>query len=220
MAPTPEDHYPPEIIVLLSSNVPNPASNVFCDRIIQIEEHIPTTKGPNEKDDTRTPCLQAWDDNCGWTKLRLFGLEGAMTQYYIFMPIVWCWKTSAICFTSTIRPSHPKRPERQWGCWLPHLKFLHQKNSMQEWCYSVYPNRLLTKWCAIWALSLRSNWYRQSKRRVANLCLKAKWFNQNLHIPWGKGKRLPELFLPRTIVLSSTTWIQCPAADVQAAKIL
>ena len=90
MAPTPEDHYPPEIIVLLSSNVPNPASNVFCDRIIRVEEHIPTTKGPNEKNDTRTPWLQAWDDNCGWTKLRLFGLEGAMTQYYIFMPIVWC----------------------------------------------------------------------------------------------------------------------------------
>ena len=82
MAPTPEDHYPPEIIVLISSNVPNPASNVFCDRIIRVE-HIPTTKGPNEKNDTGTPCLQAWDDNCGWTKLRMFGLEGYDTILYI-----------------------------------------------------------------------------------------------------------------------------------------
>jgi len=79
MAPTPDDHYPPEIIVLLSSNVPNPASNVFCDRIIRVEHIIPTTKGPNEKNDTGTP----WAENCCWTKLRLFELKGYDTILYI-----------------------------------------------------------------------------------------------------------------------------------------
>jgi hypothetical protein len=83
MAPTPKDHYPPEIIVLLSPNAPNPASNVFCDRIIRVE-HIPMTKCPNEKNDSETPCLvQASDENCCWTKLRLFGLEGYDTILYI-----------------------------------------------------------------------------------------------------------------------------------------
>ncbi|KAL3767652.1 hypothetical protein ACHAW5_006890 [Stephanodiscus triporus] len=79
MAPTPDDHYPPEIIVLLSSKVPSAASNIFCDRIIRVE-HIPIAKGKNEKNDLN---IQAWDENRGWTKLRLFELEGYDTILYI-----------------------------------------------------------------------------------------------------------------------------------------
>merc|ERR1719253_1246080 len=89
LAPTPDDEYPPEIIVLLSSKVPNAAAKrkllhpAFCDRIVHVE-HIPISKDPNETSDgTKRSHVKSWDENCGWTKLRLFELDSYDTILYI-----------------------------------------------------------------------------------------------------------------------------------------
>mmetsp|Transcript_16419 Transcript_16419/g.39291 ORF Transcript_16419/g.39291 Transcript_16419/m.39291 type:complete len:442 (-) Transcript_16419:167-1492(-) len=89
LAPTPDDEYPPEIIVLLSSKVPNAAAKrkllhpAFCDRIVHVE-HIPISKDPNEASDgTKRSHVKSWDENCGWTKLRLFELDSYDTILYI-----------------------------------------------------------------------------------------------------------------------------------------
>ena len=81
---TGQDQYPPELIVLLSSKLKNDESVIdrlrfFCDRIIEVE-HIPIYRN---SDDGAASHVKAWDENCGWTKLRLFELEGYSTILYI-----------------------------------------------------------------------------------------------------------------------------------------
>eukprot|EP00571_Detonula_confervacea_P017654 CAMPEP_0172312300 /NCGR_PEP_ID=MMETSP1058-20130122/17115_1 /TAXON_ID=83371 /ORGANISM="Detonula confervacea, Strain CCMP 353" /LENGTH=441 /DNA_ID=CAMNT_0013025711 /DNA_START=1 /DNA_END=1326 /DNA_ORIENTATION=+ len=81
---TPEDQYPPEIILLLSSKVSNPGSKknfllpTFCDRIVRVD-HIPIAKNLNENNGSE----KTSNENCGWTKLRLFELESYDTILYI-----------------------------------------------------------------------------------------------------------------------------------------
>ncbi len=92
MAPPPEDRYPPEIIVLLSSYMSNDASHcdffhpIFCDRIIRLE-HIPKAESidesKNSRDNEKSRHVHSWDHDCGWTKLRLFELESYDTVLYI-----------------------------------------------------------------------------------------------------------------------------------------
>ena len=77
--------YPPETVVLLSSKLSNSASvksqlQFFCDRII-IVDHIPIHHGNSTEDNSSH--VQQWDENCGWTKLRLFELESYNTILYI-----------------------------------------------------------------------------------------------------------------------------------------
>lgn len=80
--PTPDDQYPPEIIVLLSSRIVSPASEsvssvlhpAFCDRIIPVE-HIPIEKDSDANETTIPSHVQSWNENCGWSKLRLFELD-------------------------------------------------------------------------------------------------------------------------------------------------
>jgi len=74
--------YPPEIIVLLSSKLKSDRSvtdrlRLFCTRIIEVE-HIPINNNPDDASHVRE-----WDENCGWTKLHLFGLDGYDTILYI-----------------------------------------------------------------------------------------------------------------------------------------
>jgi glycogenin glucosyltransferase len=92
LPPKSNDHYPPELIVLLSSKLHNDASvtdrlRLFCTRIIEVE-HIPI----NSKDEggatqnnksNEVSHVKEWDQNCGWTKLRLFELDGYDTILYI-----------------------------------------------------------------------------------------------------------------------------------------
>jgi len=85
--------YPPEIIILLSSKLADDASlipqihPIFCTRVIPVD-HIPIiSKFKSEKEsenvDTKPSHVKSWDENCGWTKLRLFELEGYDTVLYI-----------------------------------------------------------------------------------------------------------------------------------------
>ncbi|KAL3764879.1 hypothetical protein ACHAWO_006727 [Cyclotella atomus] len=81
-----KDEYPPEIIVLQSSKISKNNDAVhsqlryFCDRIITVD-HIPIrSRSNNESDQSH---VQQWDENCGWTKLRLFELESYDTILYI-----------------------------------------------------------------------------------------------------------------------------------------
>ncbi|KAL7516021.1 hypothetical protein ACHAWX_001082 [Stephanocyclus meneghinianus] len=81
------DEYPPEIIVLISSKISNEVSiksrlyPFFCDRIISVA-HIPINiKASNGAQDL---ChVREWDENCGWTKLRIFELDSYDTILYI-----------------------------------------------------------------------------------------------------------------------------------------
>ena len=92
LTPSPEDRYPPEIIVLLSSNLSNNAPHcdflhpIFCDRIIRVE-HIPKAEkivvSKTSRDNENSSHVHSWDHNCGWTKLRLFELESYDTILYI-----------------------------------------------------------------------------------------------------------------------------------------
>ena len=52
-------------------------------RVITVD-HIPINcEDKEEKADKRPSHVQAWDDNCGWTKLRLFELSSYDTILYI-----------------------------------------------------------------------------------------------------------------------------------------
>ncbi|KAL7541456.1 hypothetical protein ACHAXR_010953 [Thalassiosira sp. AJA248-18] len=97
LAPTtPQDPYPPEIIVLLSSQllarsdhatkINNHLLPKFCDRVI-IVNHISIAKdaedGDNNGNEGKPSHVRSWDENCGWTKLRLFELEGYDKILYI-----------------------------------------------------------------------------------------------------------------------------------------
>ncbi|KAL7426998.1 hypothetical protein ACHAXH_002112 [Discostella pseudostelligera] len=92
LAPISDDQYPPEIIVLLSSKMTNDVSKydflhpIFCDRIMRVD-HIPISKNmdalENSENNKKSSHIQSWDDNCGWTKLRLFELESYDTILYI-----------------------------------------------------------------------------------------------------------------------------------------
>jgi len=88
LPPTAQDEYPPEIIVLLSSKLKNDASvtdrlRLFCTRIIEVE-HIPIIGNDGSEGDNNKPShVKEWDENCGWTKLRLFQLDGYDTILYI-----------------------------------------------------------------------------------------------------------------------------------------
>lgn len=84
-----QDEYPPEIIVLLSSKISNDAPirtrlrPFFCDRIITVD-HIPINQHHNGGDNgSGGSHVQMWDENCGWTKLRLFELESYDTILYV-----------------------------------------------------------------------------------------------------------------------------------------
>ncbi len=85
--------YPPEIILILSSKLADDTSiisriyPIFCTRVIPVD-HIPiNSKLTHEKEcdnlDTEPSHVKSWDENCGWTKLRLFELEGYDTVLYI-----------------------------------------------------------------------------------------------------------------------------------------
>ena len=80
--------YPPEIIVLLSSKLNNETSvtdrlRLFCTRIIEVE-HIPINDGDDDDGGGNKPShVKEWDENCGWTKLRLFELDVYDTILYI-----------------------------------------------------------------------------------------------------------------------------------------
>jgi glycogenin glucosyltransferase len=71
-------------VVLQSSKISSDAIKAqlqfFCDRIITVD-HIPITDS-NSKE-TKPSHVQQWDENCGWTKLRLFELESYDTVLYI-----------------------------------------------------------------------------------------------------------------------------------------
>ena len=86
LPPTAKDEYPPEIIVLLSSKLKHDASvtdrlRLFCSRIIEVE-HIPISNDGCEGE-SKPSHVKEWDDNCGWTKLRLFELDSYDTILYI-----------------------------------------------------------------------------------------------------------------------------------------
>lgn len=84
LPPTAEHEYPPELVVLLSSKVSNdsvkPRLQFFCDRIITVD-HIPIQH--NSAKENYQSHVQQWDENCGWTKLRLFELGSYDTILYI-----------------------------------------------------------------------------------------------------------------------------------------
>eukprot|EP00985_Skeletonema_marinoi_P020591 scaffold12293_cov120-Skeletonema_marinoi.AAC.10 len=88
LPPTAKDEYPPEVIVLLSSKLKNDASvtdrlRLFCTRIINVE-HIPiNNNGDDDGSGNKPSHVKDWDENCGWTKLRLFELDGYDTILYI-----------------------------------------------------------------------------------------------------------------------------------------
>mmetsp|Transcript_40633 Transcript_40633/g.85337 ORF Transcript_40633/g.85337 Transcript_40633/m.85337 type:complete len:436 (-) Transcript_40633:136-1443(-) len=89
LAPTPKDQYPPELLVLVSNRVSNFESKqnyfkpTFCDRIIRVT-HIPIRIRKEKDSEAKKPShVQSWDENCGWTKLRLFELDGYDTILYI-----------------------------------------------------------------------------------------------------------------------------------------
>lgn len=90
LAPIPQDQYPPEIIVLVSSNVLCEEASIseilhpiFCNRIIRVE-HIPMNeKNDNSGENEKSSHVPTWDNNCGWTKLRVFELESYDTILYI-----------------------------------------------------------------------------------------------------------------------------------------
>lgn len=68
--------------MLLSSKLKSDRSvtdrlRLFCTRIIEVE-HIPINNNPDDASHVRE-----WDENCGWTKLHLFGLDGYDTILYI-----------------------------------------------------------------------------------------------------------------------------------------
>ena len=86
LPPAKDDEYPPEIIVLLSSKLKHDASvtdrlRLFCTRIIEVE-HIPINNDDCEGG-SKPSHVKSWDDNCGWTKLRLFELDSYDTILYI-----------------------------------------------------------------------------------------------------------------------------------------
>ncbi|KAL7536814.1 hypothetical protein ACHAWF_005573 [Thalassiosira exigua] len=92
LAPMPKENYPPEITLLLSSTLaPKDAIRIrrhlcpiFCDRVVPVE-HIPIRKPSQERNGTgdESSHVKSWDEKCGWTKLRLFELDGYETILYI-----------------------------------------------------------------------------------------------------------------------------------------
>ena len=85
-----KEDYPPEVIVLLSSKLKNDASvsdrlRLFCTRIIEVE-HISIINGSSDNSDEgerNSSHVKSWDENCGWTKIRLFELDEYDTILYI-----------------------------------------------------------------------------------------------------------------------------------------
>jgi glycogenin glucosyltransferase len=79
-----KDEYPPELIILQSSKISNDAVRLqlrfFCDRIITVD-HIPICSSSNNE--SKQSHVKQWDENCGWTKLRLFELDSYDTILYI-----------------------------------------------------------------------------------------------------------------------------------------
>ncbi|KAL3803174.1 hypothetical protein HJC23_003449 [Cyclotella cryptica] len=81
------DEYPPEIIVLLSSKISSDVTiktrlhPFFCDRVLPVQ-HIPINRNANRCAQSESH-VREWDENCGWTKLRIFELESYDTVLYI-----------------------------------------------------------------------------------------------------------------------------------------
>jgi glycogenin glucosyltransferase len=87
LPPTAKNEYPPEVIVLLSSKLKDDASitdrlRLFCTRIIEVE-HIPINNDDDDAGENKQSHVKEWDENCGWTKLHLFGLDSYDTILYI-----------------------------------------------------------------------------------------------------------------------------------------
>ena len=79
-----KQRYPPEVVVLVTPNVPPEVYNllcpILCTRILPITEWIPPLSS-NKKGQTWQRTL---DNHCsGWTKLRIFGLQQYDTILYI-----------------------------------------------------------------------------------------------------------------------------------------
>lgn len=80
--------YPPEVVVLVTPNVPSSTYQnlcpALCTRVLTIDEWHPPAKSVDDKIGKREVWERSLDNHCpGWTKMRVFGLQQYETILYI-----------------------------------------------------------------------------------------------------------------------------------------